>query len=102
MNAGSMGSRITHLLFRNRIRAALINYQALSVFRYLLPYLGLAFVDLMIRGPRRAKLSALAWNFRNFSDTMQRRREVQAKRKVLDRDLWALFEPGIRGPGYDI
>jgi hypothetical protein len=101
MNKNSMGSRITHLVFRNRIRTALVNYQFHNLVRYVVPYLFLAFIDLAVRGHRRAKLSAFVWNLRNLPDTLRRRREVQSKRKVPDRDLWGLFEKGIRGPGYD-
>lgn len=101
MNKGSMGARITHLVYRNRIRAGLVNYQLRNVFRYVGPYLVLAMVDLVIRNERKAKLSALLWNLRNLGDTLRRRREVQRKRTVSDRDLWVLFESGIRGPGYD-
>jgi GT2 family glycosyltransferase len=101
MNKQSMGSRITHLVFRNRIRAGLVNYQFHNVVRYVVPYLVLAGMDIFVRGHRRAKIDAFLWNLRNLRDTLRRRREVQKKRKILDRDLWNLFEAGIRGPGYD-
>ena len=101
MNKHSMGSRITHLVFRNRIRAGLVNYEFHNVLRYVVPYMFMAAVDVLLRGHRGAKLNAFVWNLRHLSDTLRRRREVQSKRKVRDRDLWNLFEAGIRGPGYD-
>jgi GT2 family glycosyltransferase len=101
MNERTMGSRITYLVYRNRIRTSLINYEARNVLRYLLPYLFLALGDLVIRCPRVAKLRALIWNVRNLPGTLRRRRAVQKKRKVRDHVLWDLFESGFRGPGYD-
>lgn len=101
LNLRNLGSRLTHLVCRNRIRSALVNYEAVNILRYVVPYMFLAMGDAMVRGPRWAKLNAFAWNLRHLPDTLRRRREVQSKRRVRDRELWSLFERGIRGPGYD-
>jgi hypothetical protein len=92
--------RMAHLLYRNRLRSALVNYEAVHVAQYVGAYLLMAVADIVVRGPRMAKISALAWNARNLRDTLRRRAEVQSKRIVRDRDLWSLFETGVRGPGY--
>jgi hypothetical protein len=100
MNRQTMGARIVHLVYRNRLRSALVNYEARNVLRYVGGYLALAVLDLVRRGPRGAKLDALAWNLRNLGSTLRRRRFVQSHRRVGDAELWPLFEPGLRGPGF--
>jgi GT2 family glycosyltransferase len=100
---GTVGgnSRMVHLLYRNRLRSALINYERKHIFRYVAPYIAMACADLVVRGPRVAKLKALAWNLAKLPDTLRRRAMVQARRRVRDSDLWALFEKGYRGRGYE-
>ncbi len=96
----SGNARMTYFLYRNRLRSVLINYEFRNILRYVVPYVFGAGADAFVRAPRRAKMKALAWNVGNFPDTLRRRSEVQARRKVSDHDLWPLFEGGFRGPGY--
>jgi GT2 family glycosyltransferase len=100
MNRRTMGERIVHLVCRNRVRSALVNYEAGNAARYLGAYLALATLDAVGRGPRKPKLNALLWNLRHLRGTLERRRFVQSRRRVPDRELWPLFEPGVRGPGF--
>jgi GT2 family glycosyltransferase len=99
MNSSTMSGRITYLLFRNRIRSALVNYEWHNAARYLPVHVTLALLDGVARPPRMAKLRAIAWNLSNLGDTLRRRQITQRVRRVRDRDLWPLFEPGLRGPG---
>lgn len=99
MNEASMGGHITHLLWRNRLRSLLINYQLHNVLLYGTAYLTLALLHLLVFRQRLEKLSALAWNVRMIGETWSMRRRVQDHRKVADRALWNLFAGGIRGPG---
>jgi GT2 family glycosyltransferase len=99
MNEASMGGHITHLLWRNRLRSLLINYQLHNVLLYGTAYLALGLLHLLAFRQRREKLSALAWNVRVMGETWSMRRRVQDGRKVPDRTLWGLFAGGIRGPG---
>lgn len=92
--------RMAYFLYRNRLRSALINYEAGNVLRYVLPYCGMAAADAVLRPPRRAKVRAFVWNLSMLPETLARRSWVQSRRRVRDRDLWPLFEPGVRGPGY--
>jgi GT2 family glycosyltransferase len=94
------GARL-RLLHRNRLRSMLVNYGAGSLLRYTAPFLLLSILDALARPPRWSKLLAVPWNLRHLPDTLRRRREVQRLRTVDDRDLWELFEPGMRGPGHN-
>lgn len=90
-----------YLLRRNRIRSLLVNYQASSIVRFVVPYIGMALLE-SLRGPGRWwKLKAIAWNFLNLPEILRRRRYIQGLRTVGDGELWPLFAPGIRGPGGD-
>jgi hypothetical protein len=64
-------------------------------FGWLLAYLPLSIaysaVDSVLRVPRSARASALLWNLRHLRETMRLRREVQAQRKVSDRQISPLF-----------
>jgi GT2 family glycosyltransferase len=97
---GTVNARMAQLLYRNRLRSALINYEGRHILRYVFPYIAMACGDLLIRGPRGVKLRALLWNLANLPDTLRRRAQVQAKRRIRDCDLWSLFEAGFRGPGF--
>lgn len=100
MNWQTMGApRITYLAYRNRLRSALKNYETWHIFRHVGFYLLLAIADAVRKGPRKAKLLSIAWNVRHLGNTLRRRREVQSRRVVRDRDLWFMFERGFRGPG---
>jgi hypothetical protein len=94
----NLGDRIIYLLWRNRLRSALVNYELSSMLRYGGVFLALSVLDALARGPRRVKFEALAWNLRHLRDTWQRRKAVQQRRRVKDRDLWFLFADGVRGP----
>jgi len=92
--------RIIYLLWRNRLRTLLVNYEVGSLVRYGGAYVLLAVLDALIHGPRGEKFSAFWWNFTHLAGTLRRRRWVQSRRTVQDKELWPLFEQGIRGPGY--
>jgi len=90
---------MTYLLYRNRLRSALINYEAVNLVRYVSSYLFFCVVDLVIRPHRWPKLRGSMWNLTNIGEVWKRRREVQQKRRVSDSSLWPLFAAGVRGPG---
>lgn len=97
----SGNSRMTYLLYRNRLRSALVNYEPRQLLRYVVPYIAMSCGDALVRAPRLAKAKALLWNLAALPDTMRRRSMVQRKRKLRDDQLWELFETGVRGPGYE-
>ena len=76
---------------KNRLRSMLKNYGAARLACYLPAYLAYSVVDLLVRAPRAAKLRALAWNAGALGDTLARRAQVQATRRVSDRQLEPLF-----------
>ena len=90
---------MTYLLYRNRLRSALINYQGINLLRYVGGYLCFCAVDLIVRPYRWPKLRGSIWNLTHIGENWKRRREVQEKRRVSDRALWPLFVSGVRGPG---
>jgi GT2 family glycosyltransferase len=90
-----------YLIWRNRIRSALVNYEWQNVLRYVLPYILLSLGHAGAKKPRAAKFRALWWNVVNLRGTLKRRSFVQKNRSVRDYELWHLFEPGLFGPGYD-
>lgn len=98
MNPGQMGPRITFMLWRNRLRSALVNYELSSLLRYVVPYIVFSLAHAALHAPRLPKLQALGWNLAHLPDTLRRRARVQKERTVSDRDLWFLFRPGLRGP----
>jgi GT2 family glycosyltransferase len=99
MNRSSMGAHMTFLLWRNRLRSALVNYQLHNVLRYVGGYLALSLPILVLQPERTEKIAAILWNLRWFSDTLVRRRFVQNGRRVPDSALQVLFDPRLRGPG---
>jgi len=100
LDPSTMSRRLVHLIWRNRLRSALVNYELGSLLRYTSVFSMLCAVDAIVRSPRRPKLTALLWNVQRLADTWRRRRWVQRRRVVRDRDLWPLFCYGVRGPGY--
>jgi GT2 family glycosyltransferase len=96
----TMSRRIIYLIWRNRLRTVLVNYEFGNLLRYTSVYLLFAILYALARGPRKEKFAALLWNATHVLDTLRRRRWVQAHRSVRDKELWPMFEPGIRGPGY--
>jgi len=100
LNPAKMNRRLVYLVWRNRLRSVLVNYQAVNVVRYVAPFAVLSLADAIVYGPAREKLSALWWNVKMLPDTLKRRRFVQRGRTVRDRELWPLFEGRMRGPGY--
>jgi GT2 family glycosyltransferase len=99
MNACTMGDNIRSLLWRNRLRSNLVNYELSSLLRYGSVFVLFSILDAIAFSPRRPKLWGLAWNVTHLRDTLRRRRIVQLQRRLRDRDLWFLFESGLRGPG---
>jgi GT2 family glycosyltransferase len=101
LDPATMGRRLVFLIWKNRLRSALVNFGPWSLCRYTAIFLVLSLADAMVRAPRKEKLAALRWNATHFGDTWSRRRWVQSRRKVADRSLWPLFRRGVTGPGYD-
>lgn len=84
-------SRVYYHARKNWIRSALKNYQIWNVF-WAVPVLVLLEVaDLLVRGPRFAKLKGLLWNVPHIFDTLRERRKVQLTRAVSDAGLWVWF-----------
>jgi len=100
LNPASMNRRLVYLVWRNRLRSILVNYEAFNLFRYAAPFLVMSVADAAVYGPWYEKFSALWWNVKMLRDTLKRRRFVQRNRTVADRQLWPLFEKRLRGPGY--
>jgi GT2 family glycosyltransferase len=92
-----MRSEVTYLIWRNRLRSLLINYEWSNVLRYGVPFVLLSVAEALRTEPRAAKFQGLVWNLIHLRDTLVRRKLVQGQRRVRDRDLWFLFESGIRG-----
>jgi GT2 family glycosyltransferase len=97
----SMSALIMFHAWKNRLRMLLVNYEAHNLIRYGSVYLLLFVMDALIFGRTRIKMQSLLWNAKNLGGTRERRRFVQANRKVRDRDLWSLFQRGFRGPGIE-
>jgi len=91
-----MGSKLLYMIWRNRLRSMLVNYQWSNVLRYGLPFVILSLGEALRQPPRAPKLRGLLWNLTHLPDTLRRRALVQRQRRVRDSDLWFLFESGIR------
>ena len=100
LDPAAMKRRLVFLIWRNRLRSALVNYSARSLCRYTSIFLACSVADAFVRAPRKEKMVAMWWNAAHLRDTWARRRRVQAGRKAADADLWPLFRHGIMGPGY--
>lgn len=100
LDPSTMSRRLVHLIWRNRLRSALVNYEWRSLLRYTAIFSLLSAIDALLRPPRRQKLAAFWWNIQRLADTWSRRRWVQQRRVVRDQDLWPLFCFGFLGPGY--
>lgn len=100
MNTTTMGDSIRYLLWRNRLRSNLVNYEFSSLLRYGSIFVLFSILDAIAFSPRRPKLRGLLWNLVHLRNTLRRRRIVQLQRRLRDRDLWFLFEPGLRGRGW--
>ena len=75
---------------KNRLRSLLRNSSAATLIPRLLAYGAYSVVDLVLRGPRLAKLQALAWNLRNLRDTVRARGRTQSRRKLSDSAIFSL------------
>jgi GT2 family glycosyltransferase len=89
-----------YLIWRNRLRSMLVNYEIPSLLRYTLPFLALSCADAALKSPRAVKWRALWWNLVHLRDTLARRAWVQSRRTVRDREIRPLFCSALRGPGY--
>jgi GT2 family glycosyltransferase len=58
----AMSRHLVHLIWRNRLRSAFINYETSNIFRYTSIFLMLSLADSILRPPRKEKISALLWN----------------------------------------
>jgi GT2 family glycosyltransferase len=92
-----IGRRITYLLWRNRLRSMLVNYEAKNLVRYVPLHIFLSLPIIAVKPHRAQILAALWWNIVNIGNTWQRRATVQRRRKVKDSMLWPLFDETLRG-----
>jgi len=92
--------RLVYLVWRNRARSVLINYEAKNLLTYGTAFLLLSLLHATLFRPRKQKLAALWWNVSQLSSTLRRRKQVQGLRSVGDNELWSMFESRLRGPGY--
>jgi len=81
---GYANSAIVFHSCKNRLRSMLKNASTASLPAMLLGYLAYTAADLVLRAPRRAKLSALTWNVSHLAETLALRRAVQRSRVVDD------------------
>jgi GT2 family glycosyltransferase len=95
----AVGSRL-YYIWRNRLRSMIVNYTLGSLLRYTLPFVAISIADAALKPPRGMKWRALWWNLIQLRDTMARRKWVQSRRTVGDRELRPLFCSALRGPGY--
>jgi len=100
LHRSRIGGRATFLLWRNRLRSALVNYELRNVVRFVGGYFMLGLPILLMRSERKEKIAAVLWNIRWFGDTLRRRRFVQRGRRVPDRALRPLQDIRLRGPGW--
>jgi len=99
LHQSKIGSRATYMLWRNRLRSALINYELHNVLRYVGAYMALGLPILLLQPERKEKIASVLWNVRWISDTWRRRRFVQRGRRLPDRALRPLQDRRLRGPG---
>ncbi len=98
LHRSKLGGRVTFLLWRNRLRSALINYQLHNVLRFVGGYFALGLPILLMQPERKEKIAAVLWNMRWIGDTWRRRRFVQRGRRLPDRALRPLQDRRVRGP----
>lgn len=94
----SVDPRITYLLWRNRLRSLLVNYQLHNLLTYGLLHLLAVGYAIVTRKARREILRGLVWNVTHIKDTLRRRRDVQARRRLPDSALYPLLSSHLRGP----
>jgi GT2 family glycosyltransferase len=99
LHRSKIGGRATYLLWRNRLRSALINYQFHNVLRFVGAYLVLGLPILVLQPERKEKIAAVLWNIRWIADIWSRRRFVQRGRRMPDRALRPMQDTRLRGPG---
>lgn len=75
---------------KNRLAALLKDASGRTLPAMLARYALYTGADLLLRGHRRPKLAALAWNLRHLRETLAMRRRVQALRRTPDREVFAL------------
>ena len=73
---------------KNRLRSIVKNASASHLPGMLAAYAVFSLADLVLRGPRGAKLRALGWNLDRLGETLELRRAVQARRAVPDREVF--------------
>ena len=78
---------------KNRLRSILKNASTTQLPVMLAAYGAYSLVDVALRGPRGAKLRAVAWNARHLGETLAMRRAIQVKRVVADSKV---FDRGSR------
>lgn len=87
-------ANINYHYYKNRIASLLKNLETRSLPLFLIPHLivsaGIATAFLLRLKPRNSLMigKAFEWNFLNLGKTLQKRRRVQKKRKVSDKELF--------------
>jgi GT2 family glycosyltransferase len=93
-----LGDQTVFHYTKNRLRMLLKNYSTPRLLAYLPPYLIYAIADAILRAPRAVRWRALLWNLTHFGDTLRLRKEIQAARRVTDRQLDSMISPGWLPP----
>lgn len=73
---------------KNRLCSILKNSSVARLPLMLAAYLAYSTLDLLLRGPRSAKLRALRWNIAHLGETIAMRRLIQQRRAVPDRTVF--------------
>lgn len=87
---GAAHPQITFHASKNRLASLLRNASAASLPWRLGAYLAYSLADLLLRGQRRSRLRALAWNLEQLPATWRLRRHTQAQREVSDAEVFAV------------
>lgn len=95
---GGMGERITFHYHKNRVRSMLKNWGWARLLVDFPLYLAYSGVDLLARGPRRAKLRAWGWQIAHLPQTLRLRANIQRTRRKSDREIAPLFSRRLFPP----
>lgn len=89
----TMGPAVAFHGTKNRIRSVTKNFSCSRVAIYLPVHIFAILVNVLVSGPRGAKLRGLIWNVIHITSTIRERKRVQSTRKIKDDDiLFYLFD----------
>ena len=95
---GGMGEGITFHYHKNRVRSMIKNLGFARLAAHFPLYLAYSVVDLLARGPRRAKLRAWGWQLAHLPETLRLRKIIQKGRRKADSEIAHLFSPRFFPP----